>query len=107
MRVGAGDGTLSIMVSSKARSLVSIAALASVSALAVALSGLAGFRSGRGEVNVLAGELHAQRATIDKLTGDLQQARDERDRLAAELRARPAPSATPPKPRTARHDVDW
>jgi outer membrane murein-binding lipoprotein Lpp len=101
------DGTLSLMVSSKARSLVSTAAIASVSALAVAVSGIAGFRSSRGEVDVLAGEVKAQRATIDRITSDLQALRDERDHLAAELRARATPSATPPKPRTARHDVDW
>ena len=81
-------------------------ALASVSALAVAVTGLVGFRSGRGESEALVIELQARQTKIDQLTADLEKARAERDRLDAELRAaRGAPPPPPQRPSHARHDV--
>lgn len=71
-------------------------ALASGSALAVAIASIAGFRSGRGDEDALVRELQLRQSKIDQLSADLDKARADRDRLDAELHAaKGAPASRP------------
>jgi hypothetical protein len=79
------------------------AALASGSALAVAIAGMAGFHAGRGDADARVRELLSQQTKIDQLTADLEKARAERERLDAELRAARSSSPPTPRPSHARH----
>ena len=79
-------------------------ALASASALAVTIAGIAGFRSGRGAEDALVRELQLRQTKIDQLNVDLEKARADRDRLDAELRAAKASPAS--RPAHARHSTD-
>ena len=77
------------------------AAVASVSALAVTIAGLSGFRSGQSRVEDLELQIQRQQATITQLSADLDRVRGERDRLAAELRDKGLPANRPKtSPRT-------
>jgi hypothetical protein len=73
--------------------LASTIALASVSAMAVAITGLVGFRAGRAEQKSLALQIQIQESTIAELAEDLTRTRAERDKLA-EARANQAPPAS-------------
>jgi hypothetical protein len=88
-------------MTSRTRYWASTAAIASVSALAVTLAGIVGYRVGRAESDPLLLQVQGQKTAIDALSADLERVRAERDRLAAELRDKP-PQAN--RPRHAPHD---
>jgi hypothetical protein len=83
-------------MTSRTRYWVTTAAIASVSALAVTIAGLVGYRAGRAESDPLSLQVAGQKTTIDGLNAELAQVRAERDRLQAELRDKP-PQATRPR----------
>jgi hypothetical protein len=74
-------------------------ALATASAMAVAVTGLVGFRAGRGDATTLAVQIQLQQTTIAELADDLTKARAERDKLQAQ--ATPAQAPTPAPTSTA------
>jgi Tfp pilus assembly protein PilN len=91
-------------MTSKTRYWASTAAIASVSALAVTLAGLVGFRAGHAESETLLLQMQGQKTTIDGLNAELERVRAERDRLAAEPRDKP-PQAN--RPRHARDPAGY
>jgi hypothetical protein len=78
-------------------------ALAALTALSVAVTGLVGWRTGRGDAESLVLQLHTQQAKIAQLTSDLDKIRAERDRMDAELRAAKSMPPAPPRPTRAGH----
>jgi hypothetical protein len=86
-------------MTSKTRYWASTAAIASVSALAVTVAGLVGFRAGRAEPEPLLLQIQSQKTTIDGLNAELERVRAERDRLAGEARDKPPQANRPRHPR--------
>jgi hypothetical protein len=91
-------------MTSKTRYWATTAAIASVSALAVTVAGLVGYRAGRAESDPLSLQITGQKTTIDGLNAELDRVRAERDRLQAELRDKP-PQAN--RPRRGRGDPGY
>ena len=86
-------------MTSKTRYWASTAAIASVSALAVTVAGLVGFRAGRADPEPLLLQIQSQKTTIDGLNAELERVRAERDRLSAEPRDKPPQANRPRHPR--------